>query len=33
MARRLEPPTGEEGFARIVVVRTGAQKSRSKAKA
>src|ERR1700731_4015046 len=33
MARRLEPPTGEEGFARIVGVRTGAQKSRSKAKA
>ena len=33
MARRLEPPTREEGFSRIVVVRTGAQKSRSKAKA
>jgi predicted kinase len=33
MARRLEPPTREEGFARIVVVRTGAKKSRSKAKA
>ena len=33
MARRLEPPTREEGFSRIVVVRTGAKKSRSKAKA
>jgi predicted kinase len=32
MARRLEPPTREEGFSRIVVVRTGAKKSRSKAK-
>jgi predicted kinase len=32
MARRLEPPTREEGFARIVVVRTGAKKSHSKAK-
>lgn len=33
MARQLEPPTREEGFSRIVVVRTGAKKSRSKAKA
>jgi predicted kinase len=33
MARRLEPPRREEGFSRIVVVRTGAKKSRSKAKA
>jgi len=33
MARRLEPPTREEGFSRIMVVRTGAKKSRSKAKA
>ena len=33
MARRLEPPTREEGFSRIVVVRAGAKKSRSKAKA
>ena len=33
MARWLEPPTREEGFSRIVVVRTGAKKSRSKAKA
>jgi predicted kinase len=33
MARRLEPPTREEGFSRIVVVRTAAKKSRSKAKA
>jgi predicted kinase len=33
MARRLEPPWREEGFSRIVVVRTGAKKSRSKAKA
>jgi predicted kinase len=33
MARRLEPPTREEGFSRIVVVKTAAKKSRSKAKA
>jgi predicted kinase len=33
MARQLEPPTREEGFSRIVVVRTAAKKSRSKAKA
>ena len=33
MSRRLEPPTREEGFSRIMVVRTGAKKSRSKAKA
>jgi predicted kinase len=33
MTRRLEPPTREEGFSRIVVVRTAAKKSRSKAKA
>ena len=33
MARRLEPPSREEGFSRIVVVRTGAKKSHSKAKA
>lgn len=33
MSRQVEPPTREEGFARIVVVRTGAKKSRSKAKA
>jgi predicted kinase len=33
MARRLEPPTREEGFSRIVVVRTATKKSRSKAKA
>jgi predicted kinase len=33
MARRLEPPTREEGFSRIVVLRTAAKKSRSKAKA
>jgi predicted kinase len=33
MARRLEPPTRDEGFSRIVLVRTGAKKSRSKAKA
>ena len=33
LARRLEPPTREEGFSRIVVVRTAAKKSRSKAKA
>jgi predicted kinase len=32
MARRLEPPTREEGFSRIVVVRTGTKKSRSRAK-
>jgi predicted kinase len=32
MARRLEPPTREEGFSRIVVVRTAAKKSRSSAK-
>ena len=33
MARRLEPPTREEGFSRIVVVRPRSQKSRSRAKA
>lgn len=33
MARRVEPPTREEGFSRIVVVRTRAKKSRSRAKA
>jgi hypothetical protein len=33
MARRIEPPTREEGFSRIVVVRTPAKKSRSRAKA
>jgi predicted kinase len=33
MARRVEPPTPEEGFSRIVVVRTRAKKSRSSAKA
>jgi predicted kinase len=33
MARRMEPPTREEGFSRIVVVRTQAKKSRSRAKA
>lgn len=32
MARRVEPPTREEGFSRIVVVRTSAKKSRSRAK-
>jgi predicted kinase len=32
MARRVEPPTKEEGFSRIVVVRTAPKKSRSKAK-
>jgi predicted kinase len=32
MARRVEPPTKEEGFSRIVVVRTPPKKSRSKAK-
>ena len=32
MARRMEPPTREEGFSRIVVVRCGAKKSRSRAK-
>ena len=31
MARRIEPPTREEGFSRIVVVRTRAKKSRSRA--
>jgi predicted kinase len=33
MARRIEPPTREEGFSRIVVVRTAAKKSRSRAQA
>jgi predicted kinase len=33
MARRVEPPTREEGFSRIVVVRTRGKKSRSGAKA
>jgi predicted kinase len=33
MARRIEPPTREEGFSRIVVVRTPAKKSRSRAQA
>jgi predicted kinase len=33
MARRVEPPTREEGFSRIVKVRGGPKKSRSKAKA
>jgi predicted kinase len=33
MARRVEPPTREEGFSRIVVVRTPGKKSRSRAKA
>jgi predicted kinase len=33
MARRVEPPTREEGFSRIVIVRSGPKKSRSKAKA
>lgn len=33
LARRLEAPTQEEGFSRIVVVRTAAKKSRSKPKA
>jgi predicted kinase len=33
MARRVEPPTREEGFSRIVVARTRAKKSRSRAKA
>ncbi len=32
MARRIEPPTREEGFSRIVVVRSGAKKSRRRAK-
>ena len=32
MARRLEPPTREEGFSRIVVLRPRSQKSRSRAK-
>ena len=31
MARRIEPPTREEGFSRMVVVRTTAKKSRSRA--
>jgi hypothetical protein len=26
MARRVEPPTPEEGFSRIVIVRTSAKK-------
>jgi len=33
MARRVEPPTPEEGFSRIVRVQSGPKKSRSKAKA
>ena len=33
MARRVEPPTREEGFSRIVVVRTSGKNSRSRAKA
>ena len=33
MARRVEPPTREEGFSRIVIVRSGPKKSRSEAKA
>ena len=33
MARRVEPPTREEGFSRIVIVRSGPKKSRSRAKA
>lgn len=33
MARRIEPPTREEGFSRIVIVRSRAQKSRSRARA
>ena len=33
MARRIEPPTREEGFSRIAVVRTASKKSRSRAKA
>jgi predicted kinase len=33
MAQRIEPPTREEGFSRIVVVRPRGQKSRSRAKA
>lgn len=32
MARRVEPPTKEEGFSRIVIVRTGVKKSRSRVK-
>src|SRR2546427_7027383 len=32
MARRMEPPTREEGFSRIVVVRSGTKKSRRRAK-
>ena len=32
MARRIEPPTREEGFSRITVVRSGCKKSRSRAK-
>src|SRR5260370_21590395 len=32
MARRIEPPTREEGFSRIVLVRSGAKKSRRRAK-
>jgi predicted kinase len=32
MARRIEPPTREEGFSRVVVVRTAAKKSRSRTK-
>jgi predicted kinase len=32
MSRQLEPPTKEEGFTRITVVRTGAKKSHSRAK-
>ena len=32
LARRVEPPTREEGFSRVLVVRTSAKKSRSRAK-
>ncbi len=32
MARRIDPPTREEGFSRIVVVRTAPKKSRTRAK-
>src|SRR5438445_1578477 len=32
MARRIEPPTREEGFSRVTVVRSGCKKSRSRAK-
>ena len=33
MSQRVEPPAREEGFSRIVVVRSGPKKSRSRAKA